>query len=302
MQTPIQKYNLENVNLYIKREDYNLNGSFKDRSIAPWMDYYISNSEEKAKLHFVVSSSGNAAISATYFAALYNVCLDIFIGENIPEYKLQRILAMIKANEINGNKSNLRLHISSKAKSDAMKFVYANPGSIYLRGSIDDNAVSGYREVGQEIAKFEMDQNIRFGEIYMPISSGTGFIGISDELLDHKFVLYQIPECKPIYDAINSDENKPYDSEVKSKVNCIVDRVCHRKEQVVSRINETNSEVQIITNQDLDIAENYAKLLDIPDMGVNQLGTLAGFIKKYESNKQYYQNTTNNICLIFTGI
>ena len=80
--TPLEKYsnpfgNIEN--LYIKWEDKNPSGSFKDRYIA----YYLSLKLQSGIRKFALSSSGNAAISAVRYAMLGKCELHVFLSKSL---------------------------------------------------------------------------------------------------------------------------------------------------------------------------------------------------------------------------
>ena len=67
--------------VYLKREDLNPTGSFKDRSLA----YQISAHLQDGEKNFVISSSGNAAISAIGYCRKANCNLHVYISDKIPD-------------------------------------------------------------------------------------------------------------------------------------------------------------------------------------------------------------------------
>jgi threonine synthase len=66
---------LELENIYLKREDLNPTGSHKDRGLA----FEISSHIQDGKDEFIISSSGNAAISAVTLLKNTKNILHIFI-------------------------------------------------------------------------------------------------------------------------------------------------------------------------------------------------------------------------------
>ena len=74
-------------NLYFKREDKNVTGSAKDRAIP----LQIVNLIKKNYTQAVISSTGNAAISAAYFCQQKAIDLTIFLSPKISPQKLSLI-------------------------------------------------------------------------------------------------------------------------------------------------------------------------------------------------------------------
>ena len=71
--------------VYYKLEYNNPTGSVKDRAVVS----QIGNIKRLAFKKAVISSSGNAAISATYFCRSANIELDIFVSPSILKSKLE---------------------------------------------------------------------------------------------------------------------------------------------------------------------------------------------------------------------
>lgn len=146
---------LENFGpVYLKREDKNLTGSAKDRSL----DLQTQQNIKKA----VISSSGNAAISAQYFCKLKNIDLTVFVSPKTPAEKLSLIE---------------NYQISNKPISDAFKFA-KNTGAYFLRQSTDPIALLGYQQIGKELVL----QCPKITSLFVPVGSGTTLLGISQTL------------------------------------------------------------------------------------------------------------------------
>ena len=159
--TPIRKIKLEDLEVVIKDENSNPSGSFKDRSLAYQLSYHM----EKGVRNFVISSSGNAGISAAAYAGLAGVKLDIFVSDNINPAKLEK-LDVLKNDKI-------VIHSGPKPKSDAMKFATVT-GAYNLRGSKDDTAIIGFKTIAYEL----IEQYPEIDAIFLPCSSGTSALGI----------------------------------------------------------------------------------------------------------------------------
>ena len=94
-------------NFYLKREDQNITGSAKDRSLP----FQIENLKKNGFNQAVISSTGNAAISAAYFCHQENIKLTIFLSPHISPEKLNLL-----------KKYDHEIILSHQPISDAVKF------------------------------------------------------------------------------------------------------------------------------------------------------------------------------------
>lgn len=156
--TPLVKID----NVYFKREDLNTTGSAKDRAIQTQLKNAIAKKYSSA----VISSTGNAAISAIHFCRQYAIDLTIFLSPKINKKKLSLI-----------RQKNTKVIFSHKPISDAFKQAKKNQ-SYNLRQSTDPTALKGYRQIGIEIQK----QLPQVTDIFIPVGSGTTLLGLSTGL------------------------------------------------------------------------------------------------------------------------
>ena len=176
--TPLIK--LENI--YFKREDLNETGSAKDRAII----FQIENLKKQGFNQAVISSTGNAAISASHFCHLNQIELTVFLSPKVNQNKL----ALIKKNPC-------QIVFSDKPISDAIKFAKKN-NSYLLRQSTDPSALIGYQEIGKELSK-ELPQ---ITSIFIPVGSGTTLLGISQTLNSSVKIFAIKPENTILTDAL----------------------------------------------------------------------------------------------------
>jgi threonine dehydratase len=164
---------------YLKREDLNPTGSAKDRALIYQVSHLISQGYSGA----VIASTGNAAISASYFCQHFGIKLTVFVSPKIHPHKLKLLQSL-----------PLKLITSSTANSDAFK--YAKDHHVYfLRQSTDTQALVGYRQLGQEI----QNQLPQLTSIFVPVASGTTLLGISQALPPTvKIFAVQPASCAPI--------------------------------------------------------------------------------------------------------
>ncbi len=298
--TPLEEYEIDGKKVFIKREDKNPNGSFKDRSLA----FQISKLFEDGHKHLVISSSGNAAISAAAYCELAEIKLDIFVSNNIEQAKLDKLSTF--------NSQLVTLYKSDRAKSDAIKFAVDN-NIPNLRGSMDDDAIIGFKTISYELAK----QNPEIDAIFIPCSSGTSTVGIyqgyQDLIANSQPALtagrqptanlpnINICQTERIHPIAKEFDQKFTESE-KSLAPAISDRVAKRKSEVISAISETNGSGWIIADKLLEEAKQIAKDIIGEDISYNSLLSLASYLKSKKQTANSHQPIANNPCLLFSGL
>lgn len=155
--TPLVKID----NFYLKREDQNITGSAKDRAIP----FQVANLKKLGFTQGVISSTGNAAISAAHFCHQNNIKLTIFLSSNISLPKLNLL-----------KKYEHEIIFSQQPISDAIKFSKTNH-SYLLRQSTDQSATDGYGQISEDL----ISQLPQITSIFIPVGSGTTLIGISQK-------------------------------------------------------------------------------------------------------------------------
>lgn len=282
--TPLEQYTIGDRKVFIKREDKNPNGSFKDRSLA----FQISKYYEERHKKLIISSSGNAAISAAAYCNLAKIDLDIFVSNRIEKEKLNKLQNFNK-----NNTSKIKTVISKRPKSDAIK--YSKKNNIpNLRGSIDDLAAVGFETISFELFK----QNPQIDAIFIPCSSGTSTVGIYN---GYKHISKSVPSlhvCQtekihPIAKEFDSNFTETQDSLAKA----ISDRVAHRKKSVINIIKETNGFGWVVSDKLLEESISMTKMLDIDNTSYNSHLSLAGYLKAIKKGQNF-----KTPCLIFSGL
>ena len=170
-------------NYYLKREDYNPTGSAKDRAIS----HQVSQLVKQGITNAVISSSGNAAISAAHFCQQANINLTIFVPENINPQKAE----LIKAKQV---------YFSKRPISDAFRFAKSHHAH-YLRQSTDPNAQTGYQSIGREL----LEQLPQISSLFIPVGSGTTLLGISQAIPQVKIFAVQPASYPPIASQFDHD-------------------------------------------------------------------------------------------------
>jgi threonine dehydratase len=218
--TPLTKID----NLYFKREDLNPTGSTKDRALPFQIQNLIKNNFSTA----VISSTGNAAISASYYCQQANIPLTIFVSPKISQSKLP----LIKGHVIQ----------SLQAISDAIKFSKANHAYL-LRQSTDPSAQIGYSQVATEL----LEQLPQITSLFIPVGSGTTLLGIAKKLpLTIKIFAVQPASNPTICSAFTSE----YTLETETITDALSVKYLPLKNEVIRAIKKHQGSGLIISNQE----------------------------------------------------
>ena len=217
--TPLEKFN----SVYLKREDKNLTGSAKDRAIIE----QLKNLQKQKYSQAVISSTGNAAISAAHVCHLQNIKLTVFISPSINPQKLKLISASVIK--------------SKKAISDAIKFAKKNH-AYNLRQSTNPSALLGYRQIGEEI----LEQLPQVSSIFIPVGSGTTLLGIAQALPKNIKVFGVQSAANP---TIAKYFVKNYKPENKIITDALTVKSLPLKNKIINIIKKHQSTAFIINNQ-----------------------------------------------------
>ncbi len=226
--TPLIK--LENI--YLKREDLNTTGSAKDRAMSLQIDSLIKKGINKA----VLSSTGNAALSALYFCQKANIELTLFVSPKINPQKLEEI-----------KKLTSNIQFSLKPISDAIKF--SKKESAYLlRQSTDPIALIGYQSIAKEL----QEQLPQITSIFIPVGSGTTLLGISEALSPNvKIFAVQSSNNCPIAKLFDTN----FTPEEDSLTDAISVKVLPLKNQIINAIKNSNGSAFVIQNNEIESAQ-----------------------------------------------
>jgi threonine dehydratase len=227
--TPLTKID----NLYFKREDLNTTGSAKDRALPLQVQNLIKNGYTSA----VISSTGNAAISASYFCQQAGIPLTIFISPKINKNKLSQI----KGNIIT----------SLKPISDAIKFSKSNH-SYLLRQSTDSSALTGYSEIAKEI----LSQLPQITSIFIPVGSGTTLLGIAKKLPSNVKIFAVQPASNP---SICSVFDPKFTLESDTVTDALSVKYLPLKKEVIEIIKKHQGSGIIVRNSDTISYLEYVK-------------------------------------------
>lgn len=254
--------------IYLKREEKNPNGSFKDRALAYQISYLKQHNIDTC----VISSSGNAAISTAAFCNQAQIKAIILISPDIPENKLSQIV-----------KHKPYLIIKSKKAARLTNYISKKYKIPNLRPSKDNNAIAGFETLGWEIHQ----QNPDTDAIVSYITSGTSLLGI------HQYYAQNQKNTIPQLIASSSGEQtilpklfdqKPNKEKNIAGQNALLKPI--RYNQIVKAIKQTDGKAVWTSNKNI---QKYQKLL-LHKLNINSspegAAALATAIKLARNNSQ----------------
>ena len=255
--TPLVKID----NVYFKREDLNITGSAKDRAIQAQLKNAVANKFSSA----VISSTGNAAISAIHFCRQYTIDLTIFLSPKINQNKHSLIRQKTK-----------NIILSPKPISDAFKHAKKNH-SYNLRQSTDPTALKGYQQIGLEIRK----QLPQITDIFIPVGSGTTLLGISKSLPTTVkiFAVQPANHC-----LIASAFDKKFQIENHTITTSLSAKSLPLKDKIITAIKNSHGSGLVVQNKEVEKQHQYLKKNKLPTSTEGALA-LAGYRKAFKQNQ-----------------
>lgn len=258
--------------LIFKREDLNPNGSHKDRLLA----YQISRAKENGDKALIISSSGNAAVSASAYCRLAGIRLIVFVS---PKTDKGKIIKMVNY----GAKVIISRHALTLADLAAKKFIIKN-----LRPGADENSYYGLKSIAFEI--FESYGGI--DAIFIPTSSASTVLAVNEAFLD-LIKLGEIKKMPAIY-AVQTAKvhpiaerfDKDFGAESESLARGIVAKNIpeEKLEKILAVIKSSGGGGAVVADSDIVEANKILEKHDIMT-GYESAASFAGMIKMQEKIK-----------------
>jgi threonine synthase len=270
--------------LYFKHEDLHPYGSHKGRSIPVMIDHYYAKGERK----FALSSSGNAALAAILHTNKLNeelrikndesgnlISLDIFVGNHISDKKFEKLEDALTQGSTLSTTSNIRVLKKERPLQALTQAV--QEGARSLRQSTDDQALTGYESLAEELVESHKKDPI--GAVFMGTSSGTTAQALayyfSDAKLPIQVHIVQTSSCHPM-----TDEFESYDGPDEISIaDAIVDQRAQRKTKLIPTIEETGGSGWIATNDDILAAQDFTRECTGLEISTNSALSVAGAMR-----------------------
>lgn len=259
--------------IYFKCEYENPTGSVKDRGMA----YQISTLFSKGIKKAVLSSSGNAAISAAHYTKLTDIDLTVFVAENINQSKFDHL-----------SKFHLQIFKSRRPVSDSIN--YARKNNFYnLRSSTDPVGHIGFSTIA-----FELNDEVGLPDaIFFPVSSGTTLAGVTYGFRKLGFIpkLFAI-QTERIH-PIAEDFDNQFKPSAESIADAIVARFTPREAEVKGLIKKSGGGGFVISDKEILQAAKWLKAKKINCSYEGAL-SLAGLFKAQAKGNKF----NKPVCLL----
>lgn len=246
--------------LLLKCEQANPTGSVKSRGIV----WQVLSLLEQGETHAVLSSSGNAAIAAAYYADKAGIMLHIFVAPNIEPVKHDAL-----------KKTNHEVIQTEMPIQAAQKYAkeHAFP---FIRQSLSIDATQGFRAIAYELQEQmgEFSLSLEDTSIFVPVSSGTTFVGLYEGLQD--LGLNNLPQLHIVQTSAVHPLASQYDQMFKRKARSIaggiIARETSREDTIHRAIQETQGSGWVV--DDTMITEQKHWLIDL-NLNVSNEGAAA---------------------------
>lgn len=282
--------------LYLKREDLHPLGSHKGRSIPHMIDGHLAAG---GKAHFIISSSGNAALAAGLYIKDLNkkrtdpATLEILVGANINPKKLTKIQAL--------RDDHITVAIHDRPLQVLTVKTHEDPAIKSLRQSTDDSALVGYGDLARELAEIP-----DLHAVFIGTSSGTTAQALAEYFSKNKsgdaakkntganveVHIVQTPSCHPMVPATDLGE-----SSEKSIADAIVDHIAYRKDVLLELLEQTGGAGWIADNESVGIAQELTQKHAQLSISTNSALSLAGLMNAVYTGRTW----TGAVACIIAG-
>jgi len=259
-----------NIRRFIfKREDENPTGSHKSRSLAYQVSYYKS----KGHKTLIISSSGNAAMSAAAYCSLAGIKLIAFVDKTTDKAKVNEIKSTGQAIMFSAKPINF-------AKYASRKFDIPN-----LRPSHDDLSVEPYKSIAFELYDEFKDE---VDAVFMFPTSASSLIGVAKgyiQLRDELGLLAHPPKVVAVQTGSITSIAKQFgvssDISEESRAGRLGVKVTRRTKEAVAHIKKLNGTALTVTTDEIEKAHGILNRYGIVT-SMEGCATLAGAIKMPE--------------------
>ena len=260
---------IEIEGIFFKREDLNPSGSVKDRGLA----YQISALYQQGHKNFVISSSGNAAISAAAYCQLANLKLTVFVSPKIPQNKLKKLQSY-----------SIEIIPDSRPISSAARYAKAN-NAYNLRPSQDALGSIGYQTIAYELAKQLPKPG---GILYAPVSSGATLTGIINgfKIIDENFPMHFWAVQTTAVHPLAGDYDNNYQSEPTSLATGLVAKTSALYKQIDKHLVGG----WVVSNQQIEYAHKWLTRHNITT-SYEGAAALAGLFKSLTFKRRIHTPT-----------
>lgn len=170
-------YQIENTNIFVKLEKFNVGGSIKDRAVLGMLQHALDTKQIDEKSVLIEATSGNTGIALAMLGAVYHIPVIIIMPETMTMERRQLVKAYGAQLILTEGKKGMQ---GTLDKMEELKKEHSNYVSL---GQFDNpfNPSYHYETTGQEI----LDQVPNVEVFVAGIGTGGSFTGVSRKLKEH---------------------------------------------------------------------------------------------------------------------
>lgn len=291
--TPLTKLS---SNIYVKMENLNPTGSFKDRGSTILISA-LHKQIKKKKGYIAEDSSGNAGASIAAYATRANLKAKIYVPENVAGPKFNQIqFYNTEVTKVKGNRN--------KVAEEAQK---PEKGKFYVGHILHPLFREGIRSLAYEIVE-QLDWQAP-ERVYLPVSAGTLLLGVingfqhltESNMINKipKIIACQTQQVSPLYHRFKDLRYTPPEK-VTSIADALVSTNPPLLELMVKSLKETNSDA--ITVNENEILEAFKELARLGFFVEPSSAVAYAAYKKQLNNKETTKNEKTVIILTGTGL
>lgn len=262
-ETEIEPILLNGTTVYLKREDHNPTGSYKDRGTAYKITELLTNGIREG----VIASSGNAAISFLTYGSKFGFKVHAVVSNHVNPAKLEKLKSLA------GNMHTLHITDTPRRMSAQISAERQIPN---LRASVDNTMPIGYRSLGLDLA------GQGFTDLFVACSSGTALLGISQGLAGTRIHAAQTSQIHPICGEFQQGWQMDQGN---SLADAITDKVAMRKQQIVRIIRDSGGYGWILGNLQIEAAKSQVNSVAKTPIGNTSALAVAAYLKAVEQGQ-----------------
>lgn len=217
---------------FFKREDLSFTGSFKFRPVG----YQMLLAKKAGKSAVVMPTSGNAGIAAAIIGKQLGIATHVFTHPEIDDAKRRAIL-----------REGGLLYVSHDSLKQA-NLLSSRENLPNLRPSVNDDAVTGYMSLGEEL----MQELPNCEAIFSFTTSGASLLGLAQYYEIHNF---RLPEIHAVQSGKSTTIARAFDPEFSHEGETLAGKGgvsdTRRKDDVIDLIRRTHGYAWSISNSEI---------------------------------------------------
>lgn len=192
-------YHIENTNIYIKLEKYNIGGSVKDRAVLYMLEQLRKDGVIKEQTKLIEATSGNTGIALAMLGAVYQIPVTIIMPDSMSVERRALIKAYGATLVLSEGKKGMpgAIALMEEMKKDDKHYISLN------QFDNDANRMAHYETTAKEIIEQVKDIDI----FAAGVGTGGTFSGVAKRLKEYNKDIFCVAG-EPMQSAVMSGHEK----------------------------------------------------------------------------------------------